>query len=849
MKYFIKLFLFSILNNFQIIAQTVPILNYKIDQNKCVSIEVASKKDKYYLLNVSNNSNAKFTHFTSMKLGNEGTTILSEPLAAFPQSQYRIFEFDQNKPNDTDNDGFDDIREFNAPINQGPFNSAKQIDFQDGAVTINDRQTFKKLSYKGRDVINLDPHLVDLEFVKFYIIGNKVDGAYIYFMNSETHRSHGSFKLATKINTIQGFGKVANEMKGEIVFHPNVKSANGTLGVFRFEFEPNDSFSFQEVQFAFELIAANMPFLKNNLSYYPMPNAAYPLYLKEKGLFDNSRVPIILEKDIYGEIEYLAMNQTEGYGYLRKMTQNESPGFRDIVIYENLPNEMPKTAGIITAVPQTPLSHVNLRAIQDNIPNAFIKDPLDNSKIKSLIGKYVHFIVNQTHFTLEETTKDKVNDWYNKLRPNSIQTAKSDFSYTKILPLKSINFKMQTAFGAKCANLATMHTFGFKNETIPNGFGIPFYFYQKFMEHNQFYDRINLLLTDTSFVNNVKIRLVLLEKIRKDIEQGSMPDWMLNELGEMQKSFPKGTSIRCRSSTNNEDLVNFSGAGLYDSKTQKPTEGHISKSIKEVFASIWNFRAFEERDFYRIDHLSASMAILCHPNFKDEVLNGVAVSTDPLYHSNNTFYLNNQTGEDLITNPVTFSIPEEILLDIEAKTKDSYSIVRYSNTSNAKLILNEKYMSQMRSYLAVIHNQFKVLYNQQDNPKFAIEIEYKITKQGQLLIKQARPWLGPNTSTESIIRDDFLKISDLIKLTISPNPIEEVSKVTFDIPKDGAVYLKIFDLNGILISHNILGYFSAGHHIVDVNLKVLKQNNGILVAKLLLNDGIEIQEKSIRVVK
>ncbi len=35
-----------------------------------------------------------------------------------------------------------------------------------------------------------------------------------------------------------------------------------------------------------------------------------------------------------------------------------------------LPNEMPRVAGIITAVRQTPLSHVDLRAIQDRIAEA-----------------------------------------------------------------------------------------------------------------------------------------------------------------------------------------------------------------------------------------------------------------------------------------------------------------------------------------------------------------------------------------------------------------------------------------------------------------------------------------------
>ena len=65
---------------------------------------------------------------------------------------------------------------------------------------------------------------------------------------------------------------------------------------------------------------------------------------------------------------------------------------------------------------------------------------------------------------------------------------------------------------------------------------------------------------------------------------------MTEAFGPLHKSFPEGRSIRCRSSTNNEDLPGFSGAGLYDSTTHHPLEGHLSKSIKQVYASLWNFR-------------------------------------------------------------------------------------------------------------------------------------------------------------------------------------------------------------------------------------------------------------------
>ena len=233
---------------------------------------------------------------------------------------------------------------------------------------------------------------------------------------------------------------------------------------------------------------------------------------------------------------------------------------------------------------------------------------------------------------------------------------------------------------------------------------------------------------------------VNLNALRSRIEKGSMPEWMMSALEKVQNNFPEGSSIRCRSSTNNEDLPNFSGAGLYDSFTHNPDEGHLAKTIKQVYASLWNVRAFEERAFYRIDHRLSAMGVLIHPNFKDEKANGVAVTDDVLYESQGNYYLNVQKGEDLVTNPDKPSSPEEILLGWWAE--DGYQIVRRSTQiSNEQQILPENHLSDLRNYLKEIHNKFEALYGVSKEQAFAMEVEFKITKDNRLVIKQARPWV------------------------------------------------------------------------------------------------------------
>ena len=702
-----------------------------------VPIVVESTTDEYFVLFVRPDLGSGREIPVSVTLGQDGTTTLAENVAPLSSGHYRVEKYSIADPADVDWDCIDDVTELMTPDSLNPVNPAAPIGLSDGAVAIPDRKTFEALSYQGKNVL-VDKHLTDLEFVKFYILGMDTNRPAVYFMNTETYRSHWNFS-----NSIMLFHNPLFKlwvMVGEIVYHPNVVAPDGSLGVYRYEFQPRDAYSFDIVAHSYELLAASMPLLDNDLAYYPMPAGALPLYHEERALFDDSRINVLFEEDIMPDVDFVPLNMEEGYGFLRIMSLEERPNPRNIVIYETLPNELPRVAGIITTVPQTPLSHVNLRAVQDGVPNAFIRDALDDADVDDLIGGYVHYTVAEDGWTLRAATPAEVDAYYAASRPSRTQTPERDLSVTTITPLSDIAFDDWTAFGVKAANVAVLRTLGFPDGTVPDGFAVPFYFYDEFMKHNGFYDDVEEMLDDPEFQSDFDTQDEELKRLRKKIKKGETPEWMAEALTEMHAAFPEGTSLRYRSSTNNEDLPGFSGAGLYDSKTQHPEETEedgIAKSLKQVYASLWNFRAFAEREFHRIDQLAAAMGVLVHPNYSDELANGVAVSFDPFYGTGG-YYVNTQLGEDLVTNPEAHSVPEEILL----VPSGTYRVLATSNqVPRDQLLMSDAQMDQVRGHLKVIHDEFAELYGIEAGEPFAMEIEFKITSDNVLAIKQARPWV------------------------------------------------------------------------------------------------------------
>ena len=411
----------------------------------------------------------------SVTLGQEGTTTLTDRLPPLPAEHYRVEKFLIAEPADVDGDCIDDVTELGDPAGLNPVNRAPTVYPRDGTVAIPDRATFELLSYKGRTV-PFHGYLRDLEFLKFYISGVNSSRPMVYFINTNTHTLHPDFWRA-----VDSFGSQHNAslLAGELVFHPNAVAPDGSLGVYRFEYKSWNSYRFEQISMINEALAASMPLLENNLAYHPRSEEMQRAYRQEQALFDASRVNVLLAEDILPDVPFLPLNVGQGYGFLRVMSLEERPDPRDVVIYQTLPNELSRVAGIITTVPQTPLSHVNLRAVQDGVPNAFIRNALDGDDddgghIDDLIGRYVYYAVGAGGYSIRAATRAEVDAHFASSRPSETQTPERDLTVTEITPLSDIGFDDWNAFGVKAANVAVLGTLGFPEGTVPDGFAVPF---------------------------------------------------------------------------------------------------------------------------------------------------------------------------------------------------------------------------------------------------------------------------------------------------------------------------------------------------------------------------------------
>lgn len=583
----------------------------------------------------------------------------------------------------------------------------------------------------------------EVESVKFLYDEN---ARLMYYMNSKRYEFHYFFAQEF-LGYNKGhyhFNMTQYTNSNERYLFPGELNYYKALDKYVLRFYAGDEMQCSDIKEVFDKIVATS-YLQGKLFLYP----------NNHNWENCSNIPIISSDELYEGQNYQALNLAEGFGYLQKVTLEELNssylGKHDIIVLNGIPNDVSVVAGIITTEFQTPLSHINILSHNRGTPNMALRDGWTNIKLDSLMGQLVYLKVEADSFVIRKASLNEATAFWDKNEPHLSIILTKDENTSGLINLTHAKYSDVTLIGGKAANFAEL--LKLENPKIPtpeNSFAIPFYYYARHINNNQIMAFIEGMLDNETFINNQEYRKQILEELRDKIIQSPIDPALVEMVRNRIGDFSDYDSYRFRSSTNAEDLEYFSGAGLYDSYSAKKdnADKSIENAIKKVWASLWNFRAFEEREYYKIDQLSTAMGILVHRSFPDEEANGVVI-TKNLYNVNPGFIVNVQFGENSIVFPEPGILHDQLILYTYSLDESRNFTIEYLSHSNiqefkGQNVLSNDELYQLGAYCLQIKKHFFSNVPNTCNclfDNFGLDIEFKIDSPNgkrKLYIKQVR---------------------------------------------------------------------------------------------------------------
>ncbi|HVF50321.1 MAG TPA: PEP/pyruvate-binding domain-containing protein [Pyrinomonadaceae bacterium] len=476
------------------------------------------------------------------------------------------------------------------------------------------RAEFDSLARVYHDTPYALPHVI-------FVIDRR-DKNKIYYVNSTRYRFHKDFVNGTYLSLERG-----REFFENNYLKDNRRFIMGTLAYqtpvrrWTFEFWEGDLIPAEQIKLANEVV--NRTFFER-VAYKPNSLRQEEASAKIEGL---ERVS---QSDIAAEQEYQPLNLARGLGrihIIEKLDEHVEIGSNEILVLNEVPISLPPVAGVIITKPSTPLSHINLLVKGWGVPNAYIKNA--DELFKQYNGWWVDFETMRDKYTIKRADLNQLNEYQKRLAErNDVMTPRSDLNVKRIAALGEQRARDIVAYGAKSANLGQVMRARLRGITVPEGFTIPLFYYDQFVKENGFENALYEMMNDQKFVHDPAYRRERLAAMRERMQQGKVNEQLKEEVLRRMRTQYAGKGLFVRSSSNSEDLPNFSGAGLYSTVPNVKEEAQLIEAIKTVWASLWNFEAYEARERAGVDHSKVYMAVLIQEGVNADSA-GVMITTDP----------------------------------------------------------------------------------------------------------------------------------------------------------------------------------------------------------------------------
>lgn len=595
---------------------------------------------------------------------------------------------------------------------------------------------------------------------------DRLDGNALYFQNSEKYQVHHEFAAAH----LSGNGLPVVPMLGAFnqteYTSPDRRFVLGALTYYEgpklwvYEVAPYDTADATLIELAFGLVR-EATFCGPNLRFHPTSDnvAREALALPED-------IPIVSTDELFAGIDYQPLNLARALGQLRFHEASELAtdpvGFREIAVLDAVPNDISVCSGTITEAFQTPLSHINVLAQNRGTPNMGLRGAFEDEALRNLEGEWVALEVTASEWSIEKVTREEADEWWEEHRPAAITVPELDLETRDILPiedlvdLESLDLAEALgdaipAYGGKASHFSALTHIDSVELNYPPALVVPVYYYQQFMEHNGFDEQVAELLEDPAFKDDPTIRAEGLEALQAAMMEGEVDPDFAGTLEELIEDTFQEARIKVRSSTNCEDLEGFNGAGLYTSAAAalNDPERPLLDAVRTVWASVWRYRAYEEREYRGISHLDVGMALLINQAFPDELANGVAITANPFDPEGLEpgFYINVQKGDESVVLPPAGVTSDQFIVHYQMEGQPIVYLAHSSRVLANETVLTRSQINELGSALTAIHAFFDPVYGPNVPGHFyGMDVEFKFDEDEDgavlLYIKQARPYPG-----------------------------------------------------------------------------------------------------------
>lgn len=508
---------------------------------------------------------------------------------------------------------------------------------------------------------------------------------------------------------------------------------------------------------------------------------------------DDQALPRVFHHELFSSADFVALHPGKASGRLRLFKSHEQyqSAFHtiewfDILAMHRVPDDIPRVSGIINAQHTTPLSHTNVLASGWQIPNSIQIGVIEEIERQGLDGQWVEYCVkaNEPKAVLKRLERPMEIPQRPGWSVQKIKLEEPEVMNTPVCALDALRMSDRFRYGTKAANLGEMRRLleqgsqrllgfysvkrpprqnllpylarflgvPFASEKdlsidllgkkawdflraeiqIPRGIAIPFALQKEFLESSP---RIQQMIGKLKMALELGAREIdpLCVSLQQMIRAARMSD-RIRDLIDAKIAGTLGgvSSFVVRSSSNAEDLENFSAAGIYESINHVTTADNIFQSIKEVWASLVSPRSVRLRHQVGIALDDCYMGVIVQEEVKSS-LGGVLVTTNPMEAGSDfrSVYIN-ASQKSAIEVVQGASLPYQYLYNAVEGGGRTLSL------GNRREDLAEKQKAQLQK-LAFIGRLLQSHFSRDYTFDAPIDIEWAINEEG-IHILQLRPY-------------------------------------------------------------------------------------------------------------